>query len=820
MATDLSLRIILTAQDNTKAGLAAIKTMNDYMSNIAPAATVAGAALMAVGAATAYAVNAASDYQSSLLKVQAYAGMTAQETQQMSQQILQLAPQLGQAPKALADGLYSVASAGFKGADGLKVLKEAGMTAAAANVDAKTTSFALVSSLSALGLGANQSGNIMDALNATVKNGLMTWDQYGSVVGKIAGTVNVAGGSATMMQHNFTDLNAALDVYTNAGISAHQASMWLGADMTLLYGKAGSLATHANKLGLSFDAAKYSSMDFAQRVSYLTQVTGGNHDALVKLLGGNSQVANSVQFLSNNYKTWGGTITDINSKMQNGKTTQEMFNIAQKGAAFQAQQMQAAFQVLAITIGTRLLPVLAQILAAVTPMITRFTAWASTIQANSPVLAVLGGVLAGLAVIVMAAVVPALIAAAAGFLSISVAGAPLWIIIIAIIAVVTAAILVFQHWGEISKWLQTTWSAFTSWLKTTWGGIGAWFQGVLSGIEIFFRSTWNNIISTAKTAGTNVQNWFQGTFNNLKSTAQQGSNNLQVTFQSIWNGYVNGMMWMYNHNYYFKAAIDWLMKTTEQFKAWWQTAWTSVTTFLTTLWTTVSTWLQRTWLSIANVAQATWTTITTFIQVHVNQSVSWLQSTWNAAVAWLQSVWNMIATNASAGWAKVSTIFASAWATYISGPLATLWNQLSGWFGNLATQAVTWGRNMIQGLINGIQSMLGVVGAAAQNVMSTISSYLGFHSPAKMGEGRFIVQWGENAVKGFLQGMDNMQPRLHTQMQYMVPHGSGGNTTTISRGPTTVAVNVTMNGSGNTSNDASQLATMLGDHLRAQFGNL
>ena len=72
------------------------------------------------------------------------------------------------------------------------------------------------------------------------------------------------------------------------------------------------------------------------------------------------------------------------------------------------------------------------------------------------------------------------------------------------------------------------------------------------------------------------------------------------------------------------------------------------------------------------------------------------------------------------------------------------------------------------GIVNGIWSKMQYVAQAAQGVISTIAGFLGFHSPAKLGEGRYIIQWGEGMVTGFVQGMKNKMPLLQGQISHMI----------------------------------------------------
>ncbi len=118
-------------------------------------------------------------------------------------------------------------------------------------------------------------------------------------------------------------------------------------------------------------------------------------------------------------------------------------------------------------------------------------------------------------------------------------------------------------------------------------------------------------------------------------------------------------------------------------------------------------------------------------------------------------------------WNNIASIFGSAW-TYIQPSLAIIWANVSGWFSNLADSAFNWGENLIQGIINGIGSMLGALGNSAASAAQTVANFLGFHSPAKQGVGAELDIWGPNLVKGFAGGIDKSAPVLRASVDHLM----------------------------------------------------
>lgn len=118
-------------------------------------------------------------------------------------------------------------------------------------------------------------------------------------------------------------------------------------------------------------------------------------------------------------------------------------------------------------------------------------------------------------------------------------------------------------------------------------------------------------------------------------------------------------------------------------------------------------------------------------------------------------------------WDLIKGVVAGAW-NLLSGVFGGLWTSISSWFTGLKDDALQWGKNMIQGFIDGIFGMIDKVKGAVTGVMNVVSDFLGFNSPAKKGEGRNIVKWGRNMISGFLDGVDEEGKKLSVAISDIV----------------------------------------------------
>lgn len=119
-------------------------------------------------------------------------------------------------------------------------------------------------------------------------------------------------------------------------------------------------------------------------------------------------------------------------------------------------------------------------------------------------------------------------------------------------------------------------------------------------------------------------------------------------------------------------------------------------------------------------------------------------------------------------WTGVEAIVSGAW-SLLSMAFTKLFNSIKSWFTDLKNNAIQWGKNMIQGFIDGILSMAKKVQNAVDDVMDGVSDFIGFNSPSKKGEGRHIVEWGYNMIEGFMDGMKKAMPALEITANQLIP---------------------------------------------------
>lgn len=98
-------------------------------------------------------------------------------------------------------------------------------------------------------------------------------------------------------------------------------------------------------------------------------------------------------------------------------------------------------------------------------------------------------------------------------------------------------------------------------------------------------------------------------------------------------------------------------------------------------------------------------------------------------------------------------------------------DQLVGIFTSLPGRAREWGRNLLQGFIDGIRQKWEDLKNAIAGIAQTVEDWIGHHSPTRKGPGRSSDQWGPNLVDMFAGGIRAGKPKVAQALQglYTLP---------------------------------------------------
>lgn len=355
----------------------------------------AGKKILGTGIATATglgaAVKAASDYQVQIKNIQ---GLTKASDFGMgiqSDQILDLSGKLPQSSTELAAGLYDIASSGFAGADGLKVLEASATAASAGLTKTEVASKAIVAVMNAYGLSADKAADISDILFQGVNVGVVTFEQLAGSMGQwvgMAAQVGVAADEGT----------AAIAAMTLSGIQADEAATYLSRVMEAFIQPSEGMNKAVKKLGYSSAKSLLDAKGLGGALLELQKATGGSAEEFNGLFGSIQASRGAMAIVANEGKNWARVSGAIMNPSSRKGAAKEVYSFQEQTLSTQMKLFKNSIQNMFIAVGTPLLKPLSIILEwgtkfgnMVTTIVGSLGGWVSGFGAVGSVLMIVAG---------------------------------------------------------------------------------------------------------------------------------------------------------------------------------------------------------------------------------------------------------------------------------------------------------------------------------------------------------------------------------------------------------------------------------------------
>lgn len=203
--------------ESMAASTSKLNTAGPVMLGVAAAAVVLGAKTVEMG----------QKFETGMLSLQTGAGESAKNIGMVSAGVLKIAPELGTSTEKLTKGMFMIESAGFHGADGLKVLTSAAEGAKVGNAELSTVGNALTDVLNDYHLPASAAVAVTSQLVKTVSLGKTSMEELGTSMSAVVPLASAA-------HIGFDQVAGAMATMTGHGMSAQQSAQDLAATITSL----------------------------------------------------------------------------------------------------------------------------------------------------------------------------------------------------------------------------------------------------------------------------------------------------------------------------------------------------------------------------------------------------------------------------------------------------------------------------------------------------------------------------------------------------------------------------------------------------------
>lgn len=757
-----------------------LKTVGDNISSAGQKMLPVTAAVTGLGTA---AVTTAANFESSMSQVQATMGVTKDAMSTVDGQsvntmdtLSELAKKMGAetafSAKECADALNYLALAGYDTQQMCDTLPTVLNLAAAGDIDLASASDMVTDAMSALGMGVDESTKMVDQMAKTASSTNTSVAQLGEGILTIGATAkSIKGGTA--------ELNTALGILANNGIKGAEGGTHLRNVILSLQNPTDKAAAQMDALGVSV----YDSNGNMRSLNILGDLnksmdgmTSADKANIIATIFNKTDLASVNALLANTGDTWDSL---QNSITNSAGAAQQMADTQLDNLQGQITILKSALEGLAISFGELLMPAIKQIV----DWVQKFVDWLNSMDegtkkvivtvallaaAIGPVLIVIGKVISAVGTIMT--VVPKIASAistvktAFAALNVTMLANPIVLIIAAITALVAAFIYlwntnegfrqfwidlwegikqaVITAWNAITSFLSTAWESILSLAQTVWGGISGFFTTLWEGIKGVFTSAWEAISGVMTTIWNTITSIWQSIYDTISPLLEAFRYLFETIFEAIrilieraltaisqkiseiWNG-----------------IVTFLTPILETIKNIFQTVWTAIQTVITTVLT-----------AIKNVVITIWNAIKTAVTTVLNAIKGVVSSVWNSIKSVVSTVMNTIKNTVSSIWNSVKSAVGSI-IGQIYNVIHSGFERAVGYVKGLASQAFSWGRDLIMGIVNGIKSAVGAVTDAVNGVANKIRSVLHFSVPDE-GPLTDYESWMPDFMAGLAKGIE------------------------------------------------------------------
>lgn len=525
-------------------GSATLEKVSVVSGKVGKGLTNAGKAIMPASAAIAgigaVSVNVANDFESAMSQA---AGALNMPMSQMGE-LRDLAIKTGQdtifSAKEAGQAITELAKGGLSEAD-IKAgaLKATMDLAASSGMDLGNAANVTVQAMGAFGLSAEKSAVAANALAGAAAASSTDVEPLTQGLSQVSAQAYNAGWS-------IQETTAVLGKFADAGIVGSDAGTSLKVMLQKLAAPTSDKAAmKIENLGIKTRDANGHLLGASEMAQELQDKLGGlseaeRDSALQTIFGSDAMRAATVMMNSGSE----GLASYI--KATNDQEAAQRLANSQMGEGEKAiEEMKGSLETAAITIGSKLAPVITKVVKFITDLVNKFSALPSGVQTAIVVIGAIIAVLGPLLVIIgqMAIGISALTAAVS---ALSVPLLPIIAIIAAVIAAIVAIVLVIKNWGSITEWFGNLWSAICGKIQEIASTVATFVTEKISALAQSLSGIWENIKTIAAAAWEMIKNIIlgpvlllcdlvTGDFDQLKSDAQNIWDNIKKYASIAWN---------------------------------------------------------------------------------------------------------------------------------------------------------------------------------------------------------------------------------------------------------------------------------------------
>lgn len=275
-----------------------------------------------------------------------------------------------------------------------------------------------------------------------------------------------------------------------------------------------------------------------------------------------------------------------------------------------------------------------------------------------------------------------------------------------------------KAWSTIKDFLLSIWGTLQGAAQAIFGALSDWWAENGEAVKDTLLGIWKAIVGAAKQIFGALSGWWKENGAQVMETFSKLWEGIKQLCETLWNALVSAAQTIF-------GAL----------KAFWDTWGSTIIAVFSILWNTLISLIQPflDFLSavidfLANVFTGNW------------------EGAWNAIKDMAAAAWEMLVTILGGAWDTITTIWGAV-IDFFAGIFQGVWDviveKVTGikdaivngfqaaidWITALPEQALKWGSDIVDNIVNGITGAVGKVGEAVKGVADKIKSFLGFSEP-------------------------------------------------------------------------------------------
>lgn len=307
-----------------------------------------------------------SDFETAFSRIEGLVGIANEDIGELRDGVLRLAGETAKAPQELADAMFTITSAGFRGAEALDVLESAAKASAAGLGETRAVAEALTGAVNAYGPAALSAARATEIITATARAGNFATEDLAGALGRVTPFAQAA-------QVSFDDVGGSIALLTRVNNDANESITQVSSLLRAFSAPTKQTIAGLKELGLTTTQLRDSmgQNGLVATLKMLDEKLEGNRDALREIIPDSQGFSAALTILNADADVLAGTFDVVANSVG---IVDEAFGAAADTSGFAFDQALSALKTSLITLGDQILPVVVPFVQALTGALINATA--------------------------------------------------------------------------------------------------------------------------------------------------------------------------------------------------------------------------------------------------------------------------------------------------------------------------------------------------------------------------------------------------------------------------------------------------------------